>query len=190
MSKYTMSEFIYTTICLIRTKLFYRNCRLIRFPIYIRGKKSMVLGTKLTTGKNCRFDLEGTIKTLFIGDNCHIGNDTHIVALEHVEIGNNLLTAAKVFISDTSHGDYSRNGTSPSVPPYSRTLSTKSVKIGNNVWIGENAVVLKGVSIGDGCIIGANAVITKDIPDNSIVVGNNKIIKQYDHKTQNWISVK
>lgn len=45
------------------------------------------------------------------------------------------------------------------------------VKIGNNVWLGENVSILKGVTIGDNVIIGLGAVVTKDIPSNSIAVG-------------------
>lgn len=48
----------------------------------------------------------------------------------------------------------------------------KPIKIGNNVWIGGNVVVLPGVKIGDNCVIGAGSVVTKDIPDNSVAVGN------------------
>lgn len=46
------------------------------------------------------------------------------------------------------------------------------IKIGNNVNIGWNCVILPGVSIGNNCIIGANSVITHSIPDNSVAVGN------------------
>lgn len=45
------------------------------------------------------------------------------------------------------------------------------VKIGNNIWFGENCTVLKGVTIGDNCIIGYGSIVTKDIPANSIAVG-------------------
>ena len=45
------------------------------------------------------------------------------------------------------------------------------VKIGNNVWMGENVTILKGVTIGDNVIIGLGSVVTKDIPSNSIAVG-------------------
>ena len=65
-------------------------------------------------------------------------------------------------------------------------LDCAPVKIGDNVWIGENLVILAGASIGDGCIVGANSVITGSIPDHCIVVGNNKIIKQYDQSTKSW----
>lgn len=51
--------------------------------------------------------------------------------------------------------------------------------IGNDVWIGANAVVLQGVKIGHGAVIGANAVVTKDIPDFAIAVGVPAKIKKY-----------
>ena len=46
------------------------------------------------------------------------------------------------------------------------------MKIGNNVWIGMNAIVLKGVTIGENSIIAAGAVVTKDVPPNTVVAGN------------------
>lgn len=46
------------------------------------------------------------------------------------------------------------------------------IKIGNNVWLGGNVTVLPGVTIGNNCTIGAGSVVVKDIPDNSIAVGN------------------
>ena len=45
------------------------------------------------------------------------------------------------------------------------------IKVGNNVHIGTNAIIMPGVEIGNNCIIGCGAVVTKDIPDNSVVVG-------------------
>ncbi|RLM32799.1 DapH/DapD/GlmU-related protein [Haloarcula sp. Atlit-120R] len=43
--------------------------------------------------------------------------------------------------------------------------------IGDNVWIGQGVTVLKGVSIGDGSVIGASSVVSKDIPPQSLAVG-------------------
>jgi acetyltransferase-like isoleucine patch superfamily enzyme len=51
-------------------------------------------------------------------------------------------------------------------------LKTAPVKIGDNVWIGMNAVILKGVTIGDNSIVAAGAVVTKSVPANTIVAGN------------------
>ena len=187
---YTPTEFLKNVYSLIITKITIKQARLIRRPIYIRGIKSISGCNGLTTGRFCRFDLTGNKSTLFIGDNCEFGDMTHIVAHEKVEIGNNVLIASKCFISDTNHGNYTGNlQDNPSTPPNHRKLLSKPVIIGNNVWIGENVVILAGAKIGDGCIIGANSVVTKTIEDNCIIVGVNKVIKKYDKKIKKWVSV-
>ena len=48
----------------------------------------------------------------------------------------------------------------------------RTIDIGNNVWIGGNVTILPGVKVGDNCIIGAGSIVTKDIPENSLAVGN------------------
>ena len=192
-NKYSFSEFVKTTYALVITKMFYPGARLIRRPIYIRGKKSLTYGKNFTTGYSCRFDLEGSKKTLFIGENCQIGDNVHFVAYERVEVGNGCLLASKIFISDTSHGAYNNDDETakPCVLPNERKLVTAPVKIGNNVWIGENVVILSGVTIGDGCIIGANSVVTHDVRENSIVAGSPaKYIKYWDDCNNEWVKVK
>ena len=188
MNRYSPTEFWKNVYSLITTKMFFKRARLVRRPIYIRGKKSIVGARNLTTGRFCRFDLNGRKETLFIGDNCEIGDNTHIVALDKVEIGDNVLIASKVFISDTSHGIYRGEcSSSPYTSPNERKLVSKSVKIGNNVWIGENVVILSGVTIGDGCVIGANSVVTKNIESYTIAVGvPAQIVKIYDLQSQQW----
>ena len=62
------------------------------------------------------------------------------------------------------------------IPPPGQTISAqpmekKGIHIGDDVWIGANAVILDGVTIGNGCVIGANAVVNKDIPEYSVAVG-------------------
>ncbi len=179
-NKYSFSEYIKTIYSLAVTKLTMPQARLIRRPVYVRGRKSISGAKGLTLGRFCRFDLNGTKKTLFIGEGCEFGDMTHIVAYEHVEIGNNVLIASKCFISDTNHGKYKGfNQSSSYEAPGKRKLVTKHVKIGNNVWIGENAVILAGAAIGDGCIIGANSIISKCIPPSSIVVADNRVLRKY-----------
>lgn len=48
----------------------------------------------------------------------------------------------------------------------------RPITVGNNVWIGAHVSVLPGVTIGDNCVIGAGSVVNKDIPANSLAVGN------------------
>ena len=189
-NKYSISEILENIYYLVVTKITMPQARFIRRPIYIRGWRLVEGCEKLTTGRFCRFDLAGNAKTLHIGYNCSMGDMTHIVAHESVTIGRNVLIASKCFISDTSHGDYSEIcSESPDVPPAERKLITEPVVIGDNVWIGENVVILKGSHIGNGCIIGANSIVTKSIPPYSIVVGTNKIIKKYDFNNKIWRGV-
>jgi acetyltransferase-like isoleucine patch superfamily enzyme len=193
---YGIGEIIKNSISLIYTKVFYTGARLIRRPIYVRGKRYLKYGTGFTTGYNCRLEMfdTGTSKDtkLILGENCKIGDYVHIAAGERVTVGDNCLIASKVYISDIIHGDYSGNfeHSSPEIPPDNRPLYTNPVSIGNNVWIGENVCILLGVTIGDGCIIGANAVVNKDIPDNCIAVGSPaKVVKIYDDNLEAWVKV-
>ena len=190
MDRYSVSEFVKNVYSFSMMKLTFPKARFIRRPIYVRGKKSIDGGIELTTGYSCRFDLDGKKKTLYIGDRVEMGDMTHIVALNRVVIGNDVLIASKCFISDTSHGSYSGDQQdAPETPPNKRTLFSGEVIIGDNVWIGENAVILRGAEIGEGSIIGANAIVTKKIPNNSIVVGSNRIIKKYSSEINKWVEV-
>ncbi|MBY5377327.1 hypothetical protein HFN07_28555 [Rhizobium leguminosarum] len=52
------------------------------------------------------------------------------------------------------------------------------IRIGNHVWIGMRAVILKGVTIGDGAVVAAGAIVTKDVPPGAVVAGNPaKVVK-------------
>lgn len=187
-NNYSPSEFVKNIYALVMTKLTFRQARFIRRPIYVRGIKSIDGCKGLTTGRFCRFDLDGQKKTLFIGDNCEMGDMTHIVALNSVKIGDNVLIASKCFISDTNHGGYKGdNQSTPEDAPNTRPLVYGEVRIGNNVWIGENAVVLAGSEIGDGCVIGANSVVKGAFEKNTIIAGAPaKLIKKFDLYSGAW----
>lgn len=193
---YGLREIIKNSISLVYTKIFFKDARLIRRPIYIRGKKFLSFGKGFTTGYGCRlemFNIHGNNNPkLVIGTNCKIGDYVHIAAGEKVTIGDNCLFASKIYISDISHGDYSNteNASNPNTPPDERQLSTNPVKIGDNVWLGDNVCILPGVKIGNGSVIGANSVVNKDIPNNSIAVGAPaKIVKQYNISKEVWESI-
>lgn len=189
MDNYSIGEFLGNCVSFIRTKMFYNQCRFIRFPFYLRGKKSLCGAKGLTLGRFCRFELDGKSETLIIGERCEFGDFTHIVALNSVVIGNNVLIASKCFISDSDHGSYKGiQQDSPTVPPNERKIYSGKTFIGNNVWIGENAVILSGSKIGNGCVIGANAVLNGGTyEDNSMIVGTpGRIIKRYNPDSKEW----
>jgi len=179
----------------VLTRLLYPSARIVRFPIYLRGKKYMFLGDSLTTGVNVRLDAvkhPGRKIVLYIGCNVQLNDSVHIAAIEEVVIGDFTLIASRVFISDHNHGSYAIQDplSIPSIPPVLRPLSSSPVYIGKNVWLGEQVCVLPGVTIGDGSIIGANSVVTHDIPPNSIAVGNPaRVLKIFDKFTNSWVRV-
>ena len=140
-------------------------------------------------GRGCRIDVGSGRYSLTIGKDARIGDYVHINAEKEVVIGDNVLMASKIFISDASHGSYSGDIQDlPNTIPSLRELVVKPVKIGDNVWIGENVVILQGTIVGDGCIIGANSVLNgKEYPNNSIIVGAPaKVIKKFNPNTNVW----
>lgn len=174
------------------TKIFFPGARIVRFPIYVRGKSSMKFGEGLTTGVNVRLEAFGPVgcpPVLHIGSYVQINDSVHIGAIERVVIGDHTLIASRVFISDHNHGNYQilDAASAPDIPPADRPLSSRPVHIGRNVWLGEQVCILPGVTIGDGAIVGANSVVTCDIPSNSIAAGNPARVKRvFDPTTQTW----
>lgn len=156
---------------------------LIRYPMYLHGGAHMVIGKGFNCDQRLRLDAfesflgEKFTPQLLIGDNVSIQKDCHIGVINKVVIGNNVLIASRVYISDHSHGKVIAEEID--CPPSCRKLYSKGpVIIGNNVWIGEGVAILPNVTIGDNCIVGANAVVTKSFSENCIIGGNPaKIIK-------------
>jgi lipopolysaccharide O-acetyltransferase len=186
-------QMVWLGICLILTKLFFRPCRLIRFPIFVRNKSRIRFGRRFVSGYLVRLDALGGKDCLEFGDNVQINDHVHIGALEKVRIGNDVLIASRVFITDHDHGAYGggdRSASSPLQAPVDRIHASRPVDIGDRVWIGENVSILSGVTIGSGSVIGAGAVVCADIPPNCIAVGvPARIIRTYDFSTQCWIPV-
>lgn len=107
---------------------------------------------------------------LIIGNNVSFNNDCHIGCINRVEIGNNVLGASRIYITDHYHGNISEEDLA--FLPGKRPLSSKGpVIIKDNVWIGEGVAILPNVTIGENAIIGANSVVNKDVPANAVVGG-------------------
>ncbi len=178
---------------LLLTKLFYPNARIIRFPIYIKGKKRILIGKGFTSGVGLRLDCEHITgfeePKLTIGENVEINDYVHIGCVHGITIEDHVLIASKVFITDHNHGIYSgsEDHSNPWSIPKNRTVTGNKVHIGKNVWIGELVTILPGVTIGEGSIIGANSVVSKDIPSHSIAVGNPaKVVKTFNPTSSKW----
>lgn len=191
--QYGVYEIIKNIKNVVLTKTFHHSARLIRYPCAIRNSNNIVFNKGFTCGYHCRFEAiayHDAIGNIIFGEQCRLGDNVHIAAASKVTLGNHVLIASHVFITDCSHGIYTSAvpTTNPSLDiPNNREIVAQETKIGNHVWIGENVVILIGVTIGDGCIIGAGAVVTKDIPNNCIAVGNPaKIIKKYNSTTNMW----
>ncbi len=192
-NKYSVWDIIKLMYFLVITKLIYPRQRIIRRPFTIRGGKMIDWGKKLTTGVGCRieaFIADGNSNSkIHFGDRIQLNDYVHISSVKSVTIGDDVLIASHVYISDNSHGSYKgdKNDTSPLIIPTKRPYYTAPVKIGNRVWIGEGVIIMPGVTIGNGSIIGAHSIINKDIPGNTIAVGSPaKVIKHWNEITQKW----
>lgn len=192
-NNYSLIDLIRLSIWVIRTKFIDRKVRLFRFPIVIRGRKYIDFGLSLTTGVGCRFDCfsgkDPSSKKLFFGKNVQINDYVHVVAMERITIGDNVLMASHVFISDNSHGSYKgdEKDANPMLSPAEREYALAPVVIGRNTWIGEGAIIMPGVTIGEGCVIGAHSVVSKDVPDFTVAVGSPaKAIKRFDFLDNRW----
>jgi len=165
-----------------------RGCYL-RAPARIYNPDHMTLGSAVTAEPGLILEAfssfqGGTFRPrIVIGDRVSFGYHCHVGCIDEVNIGNDVLIASRVFISDHSHGG--AQASDLSLPPARRPLVSKGpVRIGSRVWIGEGVCILSGVTIGDNSIIGANSVVTHDVPPNTVYAGAPaRLLKQLDKQS-------
>ncbi len=116
---------------------------------------------------------KGEIK---IGDRVGISGAT-IYAWDKIEIGDDCLVGANVKIVDN---DFHPVDPEDRLQHKNSKTGHKPVKIGNNVFIGMNSIILKGTTIGDNCVVGAGSVVHGTFGDNCVIAGNPaKVIKEF-----------
>ena len=101
-----------------------------------------------------------------IGAKTVMGQECTISAFQHVSIGRECILADRVMLIDFDHGVVETDR-----PVREQGIYKRDVRVGNNVWIGYGACVLRGINVGDNSIVGTSAVLTHDVPDNAVVGG-------------------
>jgi acetyltransferase-like isoleucine patch superfamily enzyme len=101
-----------------------------------------------------------------IGAKSVLGQECTISAYQHVRIGEQCVIADRAMFIDFDHGVVEVER-----PIRLQGIYKRDVEVGNNVWIGYGACILRGVRIGDNSVIGTNSVVTKDVPANAVAGG-------------------
>ena len=110
--------------------------------------------------------------TLTLGGNSFTSGRNMIICKEAVSIGKDCAIAWNVTITDHDfHELYVDDALQPETLP---------VVIGDGVWIGMNATILKGVTVGDGAVVAAGAIVNKDVPPRTLVAGSPARIVKHD----------
>jgi len=121
------------------------------------------LGNQVTLNRYAY--LQGDNGGVRIGSRVEINNFAIVNGTGGVDIGDDTLIGPGVRLISYQHR-YVAGATIRS-----QTCDARPIRIGRDVWLGANAVVLAGVTIGDGAVIGAGAVVTRDVPANAVVAG-------------------
>jgi acetyltransferase-like isoleucine patch superfamily enzyme len=161
----------------LETAQVFRFCKSTQNPAVKFGKYCSVYA-------GCSFAVKGKGRCT-IGDYTLL-NGALLMCEEEITIGNYCLISWNVGIADSDFhplDPVERKKDVMVLNPYTPgprpQIRTAPVRIGDNVWIGMNAVVLKGVTIGENSVVGAGAVVTRDVPANVVVAGNPaKVVKE------------
>lgn len=142
----------------------------VQTPVRIEGEGRMRVGSDVFIGSDCWLHVVGEAEgpvALVLGDGVSIVGHCVLSAAQSVRLGERVLLARGVYISDHSHGrrDPDRAVLDQGVDDIA------PVVIGDGAWLGENVVVCPGVTIGARAVVGANSVVTKDVPSGAVAVG-------------------
>lgn len=144
-----------------------------QFVYKILGVRQMPEGQRM-----CRYFMGnpkviGEYRNIWMHHNSEIERECFLLAKDKIEIGVNSTLAYGVTILTGADPNGQYNKLSELYPPVKAP-----VRIGDNCWIGANAIILPGVTIGDMVVVAAGSVVTKDIPSNVMVAGNPAVVKK------------
>jgi acetyltransferase-like isoleucine patch superfamily enzyme len=156
---------------------------------FVRSQKrpAVVIGNHVSLYAGCSFSLgpEGLVS---VGDFTLL-NGALLMAEERITIGSHCLVSWNVGIADSDFHPLDpaqRRIDAQALAPYFKDrpprpkIGTAPVTIGDNVWIGMGAVILKGVTIGDNSVVAAGAIVTRDVPANCVAAGNPaKVVREF-----------
>jgi acetyltransferase-like isoleucine patch superfamily enzyme len=156
---------IYYFLCLV----FYRDNVWLRKwnPLSIRGIWFYQKILNMNRARSINWPVHFSSKVsgnIVVGEMCSPGYapGCYIAGKNGIIFGSNVFIGPGVKIISANHSLHDLN----------HHLKAEPIRIGSNVWIGANAVILPGVKIGDGAVIGAGAIVTKDVEEQHTVVGN------------------
>ena len=161
-------EYIKTIIGIIKIvlyKIFYRKRISFKtipviyktFNIAIKRGSSLIIGKKMKARNNVSFRIyDGGDVT--IGDNCFFNDGCSVNCQQNIIIGENVMFGQNVMLFDHGH-NYRKD---------IKDFIRKPIKIGSNVWVGANCIILKGVTIGDNSVIAAGTIVREDVDNNTL----------------------
>lgn len=133
-------------------------------PVRVPKRIALQLDAHCRLGREVFFDTnEGG--RIAVGQHVRINAGAVLVSYASITIGNDCLIGEYVSIRDANHG------TEAGSPMRLQPHASAPIVIGNNVWVGRGAVILKGVCIGDGAVVAANSVVTGNVPPRTLVGG-------------------
>lgn len=147
--------------------------RIERMP-YIRGTGEIRIGRQVYLSGKIGIGLSGrspsVVPTLVIGDETFIGHECSFNLRHGIDIGRQCLLAGGIVIQDNDGHPIDAVARRAGEPAPESAVA--AVTIGDGVWIGRRAMILKGVTLGENAIVGAGSVVVHDVPANTIVAGN------------------
>lgn len=170
-NKLVVLIFSYLRVFLIKFKHKQFVCK--KMPLFALSSRIVFVGKKssIIFGEHTRLYNRAIVKSvngeILLGERVSVNQDSMIVSMNKISVGNDTLIGPGVKIFDHDHG-YGENVNR-------EDYTWGDIIIGNNVWIGANTIILKNTHIGDNCVIAAESVIKGNIPEN-MLVGNKKEI--------------